>query len=425
MKTQRPISRLASTTLLCAVLLVAPVYAQVIVAPSSASTPPLEAGSLTSTDTAQKPASNMASALSSGLPLIQRGPIGVRPHFVYQVLYGDGIEAGPGNQRDSYIQSVSPGLLFDIGKYWKLDYTPTWTFYSNSAFRDTAGQAATLSGRMPHPHGIFGVAQSYESSYAMLVETGRQTHQTTYASLIEGTYKLGEHTTLEANVSRSARYANAVTDAPEWTTSDWVQWSSTDWLRYEVSPRFELSAGLGLGYADIGVGADMSFILPQAKAAWKPFDKITFTAQAGEENRKFENTTHQRLKSPVYSASASYQLLPTTKFSFEASRAVSASYFANEITKSKGWSIGLEQRFIQRLYLAASLSGQTTQYLATRATAIVERDDNYRAVNARLTTVVLHRASLALLYQTGRNTSDESAYVFRSDQYGIEMSVQF
>jgi hypothetical protein len=425
MKTSPRFVATLSGTLSLLTLAAAPVQGQVIVATSTSSAAALRPDSLKTESSARPAASSISSALASNDPVFQAGPIGVRPHFLYRAMYGTGIEAGPGNQHDSVIQSVSPGALFDIGKYWHLDYTPTWTFYSNEAFRDTAGQTAALSGRIPHAHGMIGAAVSYESSYAMLVETGRQTHQQTLATLVEGSYKIGQHSMLETSASRSARYANAVSDAPEWTTSDWIQWSSNNWFHYEFSPRLEAAVGVGVGYAEVGVGADMSYILPQAKFVWKPFDKLSLTAQAGEETRTFETAGHPRLKSPVYTASASYQLMPTTKLSFDATRAVSASYFANEITKSRGWTVGVEQRFIQRLYLAASLTSQSTAYLASRNNASIERDDRYRALNARLSTVMIHRLSLALLYQTGRNASDDAAYVFRSNQYGMELGLQF
>lgn len=415
-----------SKTLPLLVFLSGSMRAQSIVAqvpPSEYS--PLTGTRLSSDEPAHPAASSVASALSSEAPLFQRGPIAVRPHLVYSALYADGIEAGPGNPRTTYIQSVAPGALFDLGKYWRLDYAPTWTFYSNPLFRNTADQSATLSGRVPYDHGRFGVAQGYDSSYAMLVETGRQTHQKTYSTLVEGTYALGLHTIVETTASRNARYANALTDAPEWTTSNWVQWSSTSWVRYAFSSRLEAAAGVALGYSQIGVGADMSSTQPQAKIVWKPASKLSLTAQAGEEDRRFVTGSHPRLKSPVYTVASIYQLLPTTRLFLDATRSVSASYFANEITKTKGWRLGVEQRFVQKLYLEATLAGQNTDYLSTVTAVPVQRDDRYRVATVRLTTVLLHRISIALLYQKGRNSSDRATYVVMSDQYGIETSLQF
>lgn len=396
-------------------------HAQSIFAPAVA----LPSAKTTTTPSPAVPAaSGFGSALASDLPLVKRGPLAIRPHVEYRILYGSGIEAGPGNPRDTSIQSVAPGALFEIGQYWRLDYTPTWTFYSNEAFRDTVDQAATLTARWPHPRGMAGLAQIYQSSHAVLAETGRQTHQQSYATLVEASYKIGQHTLFETNASRNARYANAVVDAPEWTTSDWVQWSSSNWLRYEFTPRLSAGAGVSAGYSQIGVGADMHFIQPQLQVIWRPSDKLSFAAQGGREIRRFARDTRPALNSPLYTASAAYQILPTTKLSLGATRSISASYFANEVTKSRGWTAGFEQRFLRRLYLAAELTEQETGYLRTDA-ELGDRSDRYHALNLRLTTVLVHRLSVALLYQTGRNSSTRAAYAFRSNQYGLETSLRF
>jgi hypothetical protein len=316
-------------------------------------------------------------------------------------------------------------VLFDLGKYWLLDYTPTWTVYSNAAFRNTFDQAATLSGRVPLAHGSIGAAQTYDSSSAMLVETGRQTHQTVYSTLVEDIYSLGQHTTLDLGVSRSSRQANAVTTAPEWTTADWVQWSSTNWLRYEFSPRLAVGAGVTFGYSDVTVGPDMRTTLPQGRITWKPAEKITINGQAGREDREFLTSAHPRLKSPVYTVWCTYQVLPTTSLMFDVTRSVSSSYFANQVTKAKGWTLGLQQRLFEKLYLEASLAEQNSGFLATDTNFPVERDDRYHAVNVRLTTVLLHRLTFALLYQTGRNESSDVVYIFHSHQYGAEISLRF
>ncbi|MES2692292.1 MAG: hypothetical protein V4773_02390, partial [Verrucomicrobiota bacterium] len=214
--------------------------------------------------------SSFSSALSSGAPLIQRGPIAIRPHLYYRFLYGDGIEAGPGNPRETSIQSFSPGTLVEIGKHWTFDYTPTWIFYSNAAFHDTFDHTASLGGRYVYGDWIFGGTQAYESSHAMLVETGRQTKQEKFTTGAEVGYRLGRHTSLEASVSRSSRDANSVSDAPEWTTSDWLQYSSSDWLRYHVSPQLNFAVGVSFGFAEVSVGDDMKFYQPQAQITWRP-----------------------------------------------------------------------------------------------------------------------------------------------------------
>lgn len=404
-----------------AIVIAGSAHAQSVLAPSA----PVRTPAKPSRNGNGPSLASISSALGSGAPLIQRGPIAIRPHLQYRFTYGDGIEAGPGNQRETTIQAVTPGVLVDVGKHWNFDYTPTWTFYSNEVFRDTFGQTASLSGRYAFDDWTLGGMQSYESTYSTLIETGRQTHQEKYASSIFGAYKLGRRTSLDVSVSRSARYANAVTEAPEWTTSDWLQYSSTDWLRYYISPQLNVAIGITFGFADVSVGDDMKFNQPQAQITWQPTEKLSFSAQGGIESRTFESGNQNALDTPVYSASFGYQPVETTKLSLTASHSVSASYFANEITKGRGWSVGVEQRFVRRLYLDVSLSGNNSRYLATRALDTARRDDRYIAWNARLSTVFFGRTAVGLFYQTGRNSSDVETYEFTSNQIGFEASHRF
>lgn len=396
--------------------------AQPVVAPASSTT----AEAAQSGSSAARPtASSFASALASDAPLFRRGPISLRPHFEYRVLFGEDIEVAPGDTRDSTIQSVAPGLLVEIGKYWRLDYTPTWTYYSHDDFRDTSDHGVILSGRAPHARGSVGLTESYSSSHAILAQTGRQTHEEKHATMLDGTYRVGRRTFIEGNASRSVRNANAVSAAPEWALSDWVQWSAGSWVHYEFTSRLSAAAGFTAGHADVGVGTDMSFTQPQLKMAWKPGSKISLSAQAGVERRRFDHDARPALTSPVYTAAAGYQILPTTKLALSATRSVSASYFANEVTESRGWTAGLEQRLLQRLYFAADFTTLTTDYVSAQSDSATLRADEYRSMNLRLTTVLLRRATFAVVYQIGENLSGLSAYAFRSTQYGFEASVRF
>src|SRR5271170_2121787 len=76
----------------------------------------------------------------TGPGIVEWGPIAVYPHLVYQVTYGDGIQAQPGTNSTTWINTVSPGVYFKIGDHWSIDYTPTLAFYSNPLFQDTTDQ---------------------------------------------------------------------------------------------------------------------------------------------------------------------------------------------------------------------------------------------------------------------------------------------
>src|SRR5436190_13154579 len=52
------------------------------------------------------------------------GPVTARPHFDAGFSYQTGLRAREGSGEDVVSESISPGVLFEIGSNWILDYTP-------------------------------------------------------------------------------------------------------------------------------------------------------------------------------------------------------------------------------------------------------------------------------------------------------------
>src|SRR5687768_17736149 len=66
-----------------------------------------------------------------GTAPLQWGPISARPHVFYRLTDSDGILRVPGQPTTTTINTLSPGLLVEIGRRWTADYTPTWTTYTH------------------------------------------------------------------------------------------------------------------------------------------------------------------------------------------------------------------------------------------------------------------------------------------------------
>ena len=55
---------------------------------------------------------------STAQNLLSWGPIQLRPHLLYRLSYGNGIQSRPGEQSKTFINEIDPGMLFDIGEHW-------------------------------------------------------------------------------------------------------------------------------------------------------------------------------------------------------------------------------------------------------------------------------------------------------------------
>ena len=106
---------------------------------------------------------------------LQFGPVAMRPHLDYQFSYGNGIQSSPGQQQNSIVQQVAPGVLFNLGDHWALDYTPILHFYSSSSFHNTVDQSVQLSWGTAYRDWFFSGSQGYASSSNPNIQTAAQT----------------------------------------------------------------------------------------------------------------------------------------------------------------------------------------------------------------------------------------------------------
>lgn len=419
-------ARLFPLGLFASLVLAAASQAQVVFMPPPAP-PPNAVTAPTSKNSARASSqAEITSAFKKTGPLFQRGPIAVRPHLNYRVFYSSGLLNPDQLESDeSTIHEISAGSRFDIGQRWTADYTATQSYYSNPIFKNNLSHSATLDGRFSFDNISAGVGARYGTGSPIRVETGRQTKQESYSANANLTYELGDRIFIDTTVTRSMRLTNADIASPQWTDADWRSWVLTGRLNYRITPRLSVGTGMTATFDDVSRGSDMNAYQPNLQITWRPTDRISVNAEGGRETRRIDNNLVGDLKNDVYNASLGYQAFATTSVTVTASRGVTASYFANQITRSTSAGINLSQRLLQRYFLTVGTTRAISDYIATANGFTAARRDRYSSYNGRLSTVLFTRGSLGLFFQHGQNATNAREFQFSSDQYGMEFSYQF
>jgi Putative beta-barrel porin 2 len=350
-------------------------------------------------------------------PPLQWGPVSLRPHLLYQFLYGDGIQSSPGQQEKTTINTISPGLLLGIGSHWSIDYTPTLTFYSNSAFHDTTAQNVIMTGGTAYENWVLGLSQSYNYSSQPLVETGGQTSQDEYKTAASASYQFSRQMSLELAVNQDFTFPSNFAESREWST--------VDWLDYQFWPRFSAGIGVGFGYTDVSVGNDSIDGQLQCRIRWRATDKISLQISGGADDRHFFGGGTSDLINPLYSVSVQYQPFDETTISLSANGTVGTSYFTNQVTETKGVDVTLNQRLLKKLFLTLGGSYQNVSYTATTKGVSAGRNDDTYSFNARLSTAFLKRGTIAAIYQFSDNSSNQSGFGYTSNQVGLEVGYRY
>jgi hypothetical protein len=347
----------------------------------------------------------------------QVGPFDLHPHLSYLFLYGTGIQSAPGSPHDTITQDVSPGLLVGLGRNWALDYTPTWTFYSNNQFHNTLDQAVALNGGFTHDDWIFGFSQTYDRADTPLIVTGEQTLQESFGTTLTGSYRFNTFLSMDLNANQNFTYTDKLTNTREWST--------LDWLNYQFWPRLDGSLGVGGGYDNVSVGVDSVYEQYEVRVNWRATDVTSFQVHGGIEDQQFIDSATGDLINPIFGAEVKYAPFPVTALVLDADRAVSTSPLQDEIIEGTDVTAGLNQRLLKRLFLSVNGGYHWDTYVSTSTTMTTGRRDQNYSINASLTCVILKHGTMGVTYQHGENSSTEQGFGYNSNQYGFQLGFQY
>ena len=358
-------------------------------------------------------------------PLFQWGAVTFRPHVFYSISYGNGLQASPGQRVNTLVNEIDPGILFQLGEHWTLDYTADLRYYSSSSFRDTFDNRVSLAGQTIYRDWTLGFSQGYVTSSDPLVETASQLDTETYTTLLNATYRLS--TTLSLDLAANQTFQFVGQSLPGQQFSDWAGWSTMDWLNYQVSPNLTAGVGAGFEYDNLSQGSDMTAERLQGRVTFHPGSKLSLSLSGGVEDRQFLSSSVPNSLTPVYALIANYQIFEPTSLFLSASRAVSPSYFANQVTDNINVSGGVNQRLFQRLFLnvTAAYSKTTYQNTTTGPNPSFATDYDTTSVSVALNTAFLKRASASVFCQLVYYSSASAIYNYNTVQAGLSLGYRF
>jgi hypothetical protein len=359
----------------------------------------------------------------SQLGLLNWGQFNLRPHLLYRVSYGNGLQSSPGQKENTVINEVSPGLLLEIGTHWRLDYTPTLQFYSSSQFQNTVNHAVALSGNGSYEDWTFGFSQKYAHTSEPQVQTASQTDQDTYGTSLNAAYALNTEISLTFQVNQNFQFVGGTVQTNQ--LSDTLSWSTTEGLNYQLLPGLGVGPTIGFGYDHEQFGPDMTHEQFQGRINWQLGHKLSFNFSGGFEDRQFLDSNQSDEINPIFNLSVMYKIFEATTITLSASESISSSYFQGQTTDTTGFTAGLRQRLLGKLYLDVGGGYSTSSYNATTSGITANRNDDHSNIGVRLSCPFLKRGSVSVYYDWSDNSSNESGFSYTSNQVGLELGYRF
>jgi hypothetical protein len=367
------------------------------------------------------------------------GPVVIRPHPFYQFLYGSGIVSAPGQSQNTIVQQFSPGILFDIGSHWTLDYTPTLNFYSSSDFQNTVDHSAQLQWGSAFHDWFVTASQSYLKTSDPQAETAGQTDQQTYSTALNAVYHFNDKLSANLGLNQDLNYFgdNQTSTNLLLNLSNSSTWSTMDWLYDQFWSRFNAGIGVGFGYNQQEGSPDSLYQQYQVSINWRITDKISFQVNGGLEDQEYlggigTNGVASDMLTPIFGGAIQYQPFDQTRISVTANRTVTSSDYQNEVVENTSITADFNQRLFGGLFLDLTGGYTTSSYVASVIGLSTGRNDDSYSFNARLSCPFPKRGTVAVFYQYSKDSSTQTgfalgtaAFSYSSSQVGVDISYTY
>lgn len=354
---------------------------------------------------------------AKGVNPYQLGPVAVIPRLTYAYTSADNVFSDNGSQRDTGVQTVTPGFLFTWGGNWNFDYSPSWRFYSDDAFEDELNHNARLSGGGVIDDWRLGLSQTYRFDRPSLIEIGQRAAQENWGTSISASRQMSQNVVLSIGANQNLRYTNRFTDTEQ-------RGLSTS-LSFHRSPTTSYSLTLAAGGTEINPGFDLDYKQISVGGSWQPTQKLGFDLQTGIDSRAFDFTGAPDIENPTFGASLRYRPFEQTSIRLSANRDVSASFFQDQISETESYRASFRQRIFGRFYLNASVNRSFNRYVGLDGDDQAGRDDQRDSYSIGLSTKIRDKITLSGSYRFSDNSSNTNLFNYESNQYTLQASYQY
>ena len=364
--------------------------------------------------------------------LARWGAVHIHPHVSYQFLYATGIHNQPGNEADTYTQTVSPGVTIVLGPHATLDYTPSIRFFSEKDFHDTVDHSVNFHAGYNIGDWTLGVSQGVLIADEPLVATSSQVDQSNYRSGLLASYSVNDKLTLATTASLSfldssgGGTTNIFVGGPNGAAAqltDSQDYAATETLDYKFNDKFSGGISASFGYTAQTAGFRSFEQNYGLHIGWHPAQKFSATVSGGFEERNFLDSETSSAWNPVYSVTLGYQLFEQTSLTLSANRSTDASIFDNQLTQDTSVGVALQQRLLGFMQLSLGVGYNKTDYESTQTADLSKsRGDDATTFTAGLTVPFLRRCSLAIFYQYAENSSSQTGFSYDSSSIGAVLS---
>lgn len=356
-------------------------------------------------------------------------------------VYDDNINLSDINRVSDYYFVIEPAIALGFGdivnrqeNYIRLDYAPSIFLFTDHSEADAVQHVIRLEG-----HHRFGRLNLILSQDVQLlhganldvtpisrsvggnanVDVSGRTRLNAFATHLSASYDLTGKTFLSGGVDYS------IWDYSSLISSQSI--SGNIFINYNYSPKLVIGVGGTGGYNWVDPpNPDQTFEQANVRMTYEATGKIRLNGSAGVEFRQFGNSSRGEYTSPVFELGATYQPFDGTTIAVAGNRRnLNSAALAGEDYTATNIVIGVQQRFLRRIYLGLTGGYENTNYFSTVNGMSATRHDNYYFVKPAIDVRIARFWTVGAYYLRRQNGSSSDGFGFDDNQIGFRNALTF
>jgi Putative beta-barrel porin 2 len=357
-------------------------------------------------------------------PRINLGPFRIQPLIQVTSMYDDNILISHVDREGDFLSIIAPGFSIGIGDYlekkltfFRLDYTPIFVLFADHTEFNSIDQYLRIEGQYANERIAINPYFEYDKLSSTDRDAGGRVDRELFTAGINSTYVISDKTSINVNGVGWVRQYQHGTDSKEVFNNDW--------FNYNITPKFDIDVGLGLGLLEPEDSGDQTYEQALVRVRFFSTAKLTLNANAGVEFRQFASGTADRA-TPVFGLGAIYKPSETTTIRLSGARQVYSSISATGLNyTSTRIDLDIEQQIWHQFLVRLAAGYEHDQYDAAAADVNASRVDNYISVRPEIIYRFRDWMQFTLFYQYQKNDSNLAVNSFVDNQVGLQSTLKF
>jgi hypothetical protein len=378
-------------------------------------------------------------AVDSGIPR--------RFHYHFRLgvrsVYDDNINLAHDEEFriSDFYTSIEPSLMLGVGdtemrieNYIRLDYIPAVFIFADHDENNSIQHVARLEGQYRANRLTLNFSQMVQIMDGVDVQAqnsaGGLDQQVNLD--VAGRTRFNIYST-HGNLAYYLTGKTFLSGGADYTSTQYSSLISSEifsgniFINYNYSQKIVVGLGGSAGVNRVDDPTpDQTFEQANVRVSYQATGKIDLAASGGVEFRHFDGDTRDQYTSPVYELSLNYLPFDGTRISLTANRrTLNSAILAAQDYAVTNISVGVQQRMLQRFFLALSAGYENSDYFSTLSDSGTTRADDYFFVQPSVAAKVTRFWTVGAYYLHRANTSSLDAFSFHDNQVGLRSTLEF